>query len=95
MAKGTSYSAAFKQEAVRLTVSSGKSVPAIAKDLGVSAHTLYEWRRQARGEGRLPVAEGETLEQKVKRLERELRLVTEERDIIKKAIAYFAQPPAK
>lgn len=95
MAKGTTYSTEFKQEAVRLTVSSGKSVPAIAKDLGVSAHTLYDWRRQVRGYGRLPVSEDETLEQKCKRLERELRLVTEERDIIKKAIAYFAQPPAK
>lgn len=89
------FSQEFKDEAVRLTVNSGKSVAKIAAELGISENTLHTWRSQARGEHRLPIAENETLEQKVKRLERELALVSEERDIIKKAIAYFAQPPKK
>ena len=93
--KKVSYTKEFKDEAVRLTVNSGKSVRQVAKDLGVALNTLHSWRAQARGEHRLPIAENETPEQKIKRLERELRLVTEERDIIKKAVAYFAQPPKK
>jgi transposase len=95
MSKQIVHTKEFKQEAVRLTISSGKSVAQIAKDLGISTNALYTWLRLARGEGRLPVAESETLEQKVKRLERELRIVSEERDIIKKAMAYFAQPQAR
>lgn len=93
--KKVPYTKEFKDEAVRLTVNSGKSVRQVAKDLGVSLNTLHSWRAQARGERRLPIADNETPEQKIKRLERELRMVTEERDIIKKAIAYFAQPPKK
>jgi transposase len=95
MSKGKTYTKEFREEAVRLTVTSGKSVAQVAKDLGVPLNTLHSWRAQARGEQRLPVSENETPEQKIKRLERELRMVTEERDIIKKAIAYFAQPPKK
>ena len=93
--KKVPYTKEFKEEAVRLTVTSGKSVREVAKDLGVSLNTLHSWRQQARSERRLPIAENETPEQKIKRLERDLRMVTEERDIIKKAIAYFAQPPKK
>lgn len=85
----------FKEEGVRLTVTSGKSVTQVAKDLGIPLNTLHSWRQQARNERRLPISETETPEQKIKRLERELRMVTEERDIIKKAIAYFAVPPKK
>ena len=95
MAKGKSYPKEYKEEAVRRVATSGKSVPDVAKELGISPHTLYQWRQQARYEGRLPVSEDETPEQKIRRLERELRMVTEERDIIKKAIAYFTQPPKK
>ena len=95
MAKGKPYTKEFKEQAVRLTVDSGKSVARVARDLGISVNSLHDWRRQARAERRLPVSETETPEQKITRLERELALVTEERDIIKKAVAYFAQPPTK
>jgi transposase len=97
MAKETKvpHTKEFKEEAVRLTVTSGKTSSQVAKDRGISLNTLYSWRTQARDERRLPISETETPEQKIKRLERELRMVTEERDIIKKAIAYFAQPPKK
>ena len=62
----------------------------MAKDLGVNENTLHQWRRHAISDGRMPVDENETPEQKIRRLERELKLVTEERDIIKKAIAECA-----
>lgn len=95
MARGKSYPKEFKENAVRLSVTSGKSIAQVAKDLGISQHTLHVWRRDAISERRFPVADNETDQQKIKRLEQELKLITEERDIIKKAIAYFAHPPKK
>ena len=95
MARGKTHTDEFKAEAVRLSQTGGKSVAQVARDLGISVNTLHVWRRDAISERRLPVPDGETPEQKIKRLEMELKLITEERDIIKKAIAYFAQPPKK
>jgi transposase len=89
------YTQEFKDEAVRLAQTSGKSIAQVARDLGISYHTLLMWRDDAISERRLPVPDNESAEQKIKRLEMELKLITEERDIIKKAIAYFAQPPKK
>jgi transposase len=84
----------FKEEAVRLTVTSGKAISQVTKDLGISLNTLYGWRTQAREERRLPISETETPEQKIKRLERELRMVTEERDIIKKVLPTALRRPS-
>jgi transposase len=68
----------------------------VAARLGINKHSLYEWVKQAksRAEGVRPVASGsaETSDSKeVRRLRAELKRVTEERDIIKKAAAYFAK----
>lgn len=89
------YTQEFKDEAVRLAQTSGKGIRKIAADLGINYNTLLSWRDDAISERRLPVPDNESAEQKIRRLEMELKLVTEERDIIKKAIAYFAQPPKK
>jgi len=86
------YSKEFKKEAVRLSVSSGKPVTQVARELGISVYVLGDWRRLARLEHELPAAENETPDQELKRLRRENRLLEQERDILKKAIAYFAQP---
>ena len=94
-AKRTTYTQEFRDEAVRLTVTSGKSVAQVARDLGIKVATLHQWRRHAQYAHRMPVPEHETPEQQIKRLQKELDLVRQERDIIKKAIAYFAQPPQK
>lgn len=91
----TTYTQEFRDEAVRLTVTSGKSVAQVARDLGIKVATLHEWRRHARYDHRLPVADNETPEQQVKRLQKEVELLKQERDILKKAMAYFAQPPQK
>jgi len=77
---------------------SGKSVAEISADLGVSPKTLYRWRQElARdgeqafpGKGRLKADD-----EYVRRLERELKLVTQERDILKKAVAIFSKGPSQ
>jgi len=84
------YDEAFKQEAVRLVFNSGKSVPAIAKDLGVSDNALYIWKRTY---GKVPDSTGLTpLEKENQLLKKELAEAMMERDILKKAVAIFSTP---
>lgn len=80
----------FKIEAVRQITERGHSVADVSNRLGVSTHSLYAWRKQFSK----PVEQrqAETLEQsELRRLRSELKRVTEERDILKKAAAYFAR----
>ncbi len=93
MAK-TSYTPEFKREAVRLARSAGTSLPKAAKELGLHVNTLRGWvhnfkagKWQAEPGTELKSAEAKEIE----RLKRELDRVTMERDILKKATAYFAK----
>lgn len=85
------YTAEFKSEAVRLVVSSGKPLAQIARELGVNEQSLHAWKRQATTVGGGGIAPDHFAEQEeIRRLRRELARVTEERDILKKATAFFA-----
>jgi transposase len=87
------YSTEFKQDAVKLAVESDQSVAKTARDLGVNANSLYTWiskYHQAespsnKGSG------GKHPHEELKRLRRENAMLKEERDILKKAAAYFAK----
>ena len=88
---GRPYPPEFRAEAVRLLHESGKPLAQIAHDLGVSTESLRRWRIQAeidRGD-----REGLTSQEyeELQRLRREVRLLREEREILKKAAAFFAQ----
>ena len=86
------YTLEYKQEAVRL-VESGQTIAAAARSLGLIEQTLYNWVKAHR-QGELKGAGGKavTAEQmEISRLRAELARVKMERDILGKAMAYFAK----
>lgn len=90
------YTKEFKEEAVRLLESSDKPAAELARELGVRRNQLYKWKEQLtkKGDAAFPGHGGRPRkedEDEVARLRRELKRVTEERDILKKAAAYFAR----
>lgn len=85
------YPLEFRREAVELLKRSGKSVPQLAAELGVSPQSLRNWSRQIDvDEGR---AEGLSSDEReeLRRLRRENRTLIEEREILKKAAVFFAK----
>lgn len=86
------YTQEFKDEAVRQVLDRGYSVREVASRVGVSAHSLYKWVRAARP-ARAEEAELEATKLENAKLKAKLRRVEEERDILKKAAAYFAREP--
>lgn len=86
------YPPEFREEAVRLARESGKPTAQIARDLGVSYESLRHWVKQADLDaGRR--ADGLTTEEReeLRRLRRENRVLRMEREILKKAAAFFAK----
>lgn len=91
-----SFSKEFKQEAVRLLESADKPASEIALDLGIRRNQLYKWRDEIRkqGESAFSGKRGRPAADQASenaRLRRELEQVKQERDILKKAAAYFAK----
>lgn len=94
MSKRKTYTPEFKREAVRLLDQSGRPAAEIARELGIRPNQLYKWRESIEkrageafpGSGRQASKDAE-----IARLRRELEAVKEERDILKKAAAYFAK----
>jgi transposase len=88
------YDAQFKLDALRLIESSDRSIGDIAQDLGIRRELLYKWKRELEadpknafpGKGKLKPEE-----EQLRQLQQELKRVTEERDILKKALAFFSK----
>lgn len=86
----------FKREAVRLAEQPGRSLSAVARDLGIQRSVLKLWKQNfAAGkyekDARLPLKSSQ--QQENEQLRRELAKVKMERDILKKALGYFAKDP--
>ncbi len=88
------YTPEFKREAVRLAQTSGKSIAQVARELGISDTSIHQWRKElaAHGPEAFPGSGHQTAqEEEVRRLKRELEVVKQERDILKKAISIFSR----
>ena len=92
----TRHTEAFRRETVNLLESSGKAVAELAREMGIHEKSLYRWRKQY-GSAVSPSENGASgssvaeLEAELKRLRRELEVVRQERDILKKAISIFSR----
>lgn len=91
--KSEKYTESFRREAVRLSRTSGRSVTQLSRELGIGKSTLHTWRRQLEAPTRMDASEPLTLEQAKYQLMQQQKRITrleEERDILKKATAFFA-----
>ena len=84
------YTEDFKVEAVKQITERGHSVPDVAKRIGVTTNSLYKWIK-VYGESPERAAAVRAEKTETQRLRKELKRVTEERDILRKAAAYFAK----
>lgn len=90
------YDAEFKREAVRISLQPGRTTASVARDLGVSEKNLWRWRKKLTesGDVSFPGTGNVSKEdEELRRLRRDLVDVTEERDILKKALAVFSRRP--
>ena len=86
------YTDEFKTEAIRQVTERGYKVREVCERLGISSKSLYLWLRLARkSKGKHTQGNDNELKQEIVRLKSELRRAEEERDILKKATAYFAK----
>src|SRR3954451_8493652 len=87
------YPPEFRAEAVRLARSGEKPIPALAADLGVSSEALRHWLRQADADAGRGQPRDLTSHQREewRRLRRENHVLKQEREILRKAAAYFAK----
>ena len=87
------YSEEYRREAVRLAEAGTRPMSQIARELGIHLETLRSWRRRARAAGEPESLSGvvPSLEEENRRLRRENARLLEEREILKKATAFFAR----
>lgn len=89
------HSPEFKIEAVRQVAEGGRSISEVARELAIRPEQLRTWRKQLQATGAVPLPPRvETAEEEVRRLKRELEVVRQERDFLKKAAAFFAKGSA-
>ena len=81
---------AFKREAVALWLSSGKSAPQIAQELGIEQKHLYLWKKT---HAPVPPASAADLRDELAALRRENAILRQQRDILKKTLGILSEPP--
>lgn len=86
------YSEEFKREAVALTNQPGVTVKQIAEDLGINPNMLGKWRSQINQHGsKAFIGQGNTRDEEMAALKRELARVKKERDFLREAATFFAK----
>ncbi|TKZ17461.1 transposase [Shimia litoralis] len=83
------YTDEFRRDAVRIAISSGLTRPQVSSDLGVGLPTLNKWVQNHQHDD-LMSGPHEDVEKENERLRKEVRLLREEREVLKKAAIFFA-----
>ena len=91
MPKKRKYTAEYRAEAVRLVEIGDRSLTEVARDLGISMQTLWQWVDQSKVESTKSEELTTTEREELKQLRREVARLREEREILKKATAFFAR----
>jgi transposase len=89
--KRTKYTAEFKEEAVKQVIDKGHTVVDVARRLGIAEGVLYTWVSKFKKADEPESSDLKAMQAEMAKLKAELRRITEERDILKKAAAYFAK----
>jgi transposase len=85
------YTQEFKESAVKLITEQGYKVAEAARNLGVNANVLGRWKREVDGDGGPEANNGKELQAELVRLRKENQRLKMEREILKKATAFFAR----
>jgi len=85
------YTREFKEEAVRQAMAGDRPVNAVARELGLQPTMLRDWMRVLRGPGRLARAAVTSQDEELRRLRKRVQGLEEEREILGKAMAFFAK----
>ena len=83
------YTTEFKKDAVRLVQEEGLTAAQVARDLGINANSLYKWIQAASPEKEETLSTSE--QEELRQLRKRVRVLEEEREILKKATAFFAK----
>ena len=97
--KNSKHTREFRDSAIQLVLNSNEEIKDLAEDLGVNPKTLYNWVYNFKRDNNLQTYNRsnskstvkESLDEENRRLRKEVRLLKQERDILKKATAYFAK----
>jgi transposase len=90
--KAKKYSSEFKESSVKLAQESKNTIAQTARDLGIKISTLHTWITKQSGVKTIKAAnDDQNLQEELKKLKKEIAQITIERDILKKAAAYFAK----
>ena len=86
------YSSEFKREAVRLVTEGGLSIAQAARDLGLNDNMVSRWKKEAAQNGqRAFPGQGHPQDEELARLRREVEVLRQEREVLKKAISIFSR----
>ncbi len=90
--KRKQFSSEFKREAVRLVTEGGLSIAQVARDLGLNDNMVSRWKKEAQQNGwRALRGQGQPQDEELSRLRREVEVLHQEREVLKKAISIFSQ----
>ena len=92
--KGRNYTKEFKDSAIQLVLNTNKPISQVARDLGMNDKTLNRWvleYKHLHNIEPVKIKQTESLEEENKRLRKELAVLKQEKEILKKAAAYFAK----